>query len=169
MKKKRTLLGLALLVAVLILGVGYAALTSIDLDLTGTVNVSPSDANFKVVWSEGTPANTEDSVSVVGSKSVTFTVNSLKAVGSTATATFKIKNNSGAGINAIVSVPTIEEGDENADYFTVTTNYGDSAITLAPTEDKEVTVTVTLDKAPVDEDITGTFTITLKADAEAAA
>ena len=47
MKKKKSFVALALVVAVLVLGVGYA-LTTIDLKVNGDITVSPDDSNFDV-------------------------------------------------------------------------------------------------------------------------
>ena len=47
MKKKKSFIALALVVAVLVLGVGYA-LTVIDLKVNGDITVSPDDSNFDV-------------------------------------------------------------------------------------------------------------------------
>ena len=47
MKKKKSFVALALVVAVLVLGVGYA-LTTIDLKVNDDITVSPDDSNFDV-------------------------------------------------------------------------------------------------------------------------
>ena len=117
MKKNKTLLGVALLIAVLMLGVGYA-LESRQLSLTGTATANPTDANFIVEFSSATANNTSDTATFTGT-SATYTVNSLTEVGQTAVGTFKIKNMSKAGINANITAGRIAETDDG-NYFEVT-------------------------------------------------
>ena len=49
MKKRRTFIVMAILLAVLVLGVGYAAISNITLYLTGTANIV-ADADFNVIY-----------------------------------------------------------------------------------------------------------------------
>ena len=39
MKKKKTFMGMAIIIAILVLGVGYAAVEGVDLFVTGTANI----------------------------------------------------------------------------------------------------------------------------------
>lgn len=170
MKKRNTLLGLALLVAVLVLGVGYAW-DAINLQINGTVEVAPNSENFKVVFSEGALTKGTEGTDVVttdGTKTAGLDVKSLVAVGDTVVATYTVKNNSGAGINAVLGEVTVTEGTTNAEYFSVTTEWLDATTTLAPTGTRQLKVTVTLDKAPVDDTVEGSFNITFDATAQAA-
>lgn len=166
MKRKNTLVGMALLIAVLMLGVGYA-LDTRTLSIDGTVDVTASSENFKVEFTAASAADTSNTASVdtTDKTKATLTVTTLKSVGDTATATFTVSNNSAAGISANIPVPEIVE-NENGDYFEVTTDW--TATTLLPTDgsnSKVMTVTVKLIKAPV-SDIEGKFTINLNATAE---
>ena len=52
MKNRKTFFGLALLLAVLTLGIGYAALSNVTLNITGTATGTPDSSNFKVELSE---------------------------------------------------------------------------------------------------------------------
>lgn len=165
MKKNKTLLGVALLIAVLMLGVGYA-LQSRQLSLTGTATANPTDANFIVEFSSAEANNTSDIATFTGT-SATYTVNSLTEVGQTAVGTFKIKNKSNAGINANITAGQIAETDDG-NYFEVTSAIEDNT-NVAVNGEATYTVTVKLIKAPVDEAATGTFTVGFTAQAVAAA
>lgn len=50
MKKRKTFLGLILVIAVLVLGVGYAALTSVNFTINGTASATADQENFKVIF-----------------------------------------------------------------------------------------------------------------------
>ena len=161
MRDRKALMIIALLIAVLVLGVGYA-LNTIGLDLIGTVNVDPDDANFSV---EFVGASTDGDVNEVAYTvdEAVFTVNSLAVVGDEATATFTLKNKSKAGVNA--SIDAVVEEMSNGEFYTPTIDWADDTL-LKPNEEKVMTVTVTLDKAPVTATIEGVFTVTLTATAE---
>lgn len=172
MKKRNTMLGMGLLIAVLVLGIGYA-FTAIDLTIGGTVNVSPDASNFKVLFSAAEAANTKDSATITDSDTNSITgeiiINSLVSVGDTATVTFTVKNDSDAGIGAVINKPVINK-TTNGEYFEVTTDWDSADTTTIPSvtgNTKDLVVTVKLVKAPVDADIEGKFTVTLTANADA--
>ena len=50
MKNKRTLVVVALIVAAILLGIGYAAIANVTLNITGNVTASPDQTNFKVLF-----------------------------------------------------------------------------------------------------------------------
>ena len=55
MKKRRSLVISLLLIAALAIGVGYAAINDIPLDITGTAEVAADQANFKVIFKDPVP------------------------------------------------------------------------------------------------------------------
>ena len=169
MKKKKSFVALALVVAVLVLGVGYA-LTTIDLKVNGDITVSPDDSNFDVNFTDakitttGTLAGQTDTATKGDGKIATLSVKSLKTVGEKVVAEYTITNNSKAGINATLTNPTATQTDDTAkDYYTVTATLADTN-PIAPNGTKKLTVTVELVKAPLDE-VTGAFEVTFKASA----
>lgn len=168
MKKNKTLLGVALLIAVLMLGVGYA-LQSRPLSLTGTATANPTDANFIVEFSSASANHASDTAEIdaADKTKATFTVTSLTEVGQTAVGTFKIKNMSNAGINANITAGQIAETDDG-NYFEVTSDLTGNT-NVAINGEATYTVTVKLIKAPVDAAATGTFTVGFTAQAVAAA
>ncbi len=169
MKKKKSFVALALVVAVLVLGVGYA-LTTIDLKVNGDITVSPDDSNFDVNFTDasitttGTLTGKTDTADKGNGKIATLSVKTLKTVGEKVVAEYTITNNSKAGINATLSNPTATQTDDTAkDYYTVTAELADNAA-IAPNGTKKLTVTVELVKAPLEE-VTGNFTVTFNASA----
>ena len=167
MKKNKTLLGVALLIAVLMLGVGYALGTK-PLSLTGSATATPTDANFVVEFSSASASHGADvaAVDTTDKTKATFTVTSLTAVGDTAVGTFKIKNLSNAGINAKITAGQLTETDAD-NYFEVTTSLTDNE-NVAVNGEATYTVTVKLIKAPVTGDAVGQFTVGFTAEALAA-
>ena len=166
--KKKTFMGLALLLAVLVLGVGYA-LTADDLvvslgataEKTGGFNVVFSAAE-KVTTDTATAKITE--ITTTGDTTASMTV-SLKNVGDTVTGKFTVKNASLAGINANFANANIvvDPDPATSSYFTIVVEKDFTTSTVL-TKDGETTfdVKVTLKKANVtDAEVTENFTITL--------
>ena len=169
MKKKKSFVALALVAAILVLGVGYA-LTTIDLKVNGDITVSPDDSNFDVnftnanITTTGTLAGQTDTATKGDGKIATLSVKSLKTVGEKVIAEYTITNNSKTGINATLSNPTATQTNDAAkDYYTITTALEDTN-PIAPNATKKLTVTVELIKAPLEE-ITGNFTVAFNASA----
>lgn len=169
MKKKKSFVALALVVAVLVLGVGYA-LNTIDLKVNGDITVSPDDSNFDVkftaasITTKGTLAGQTDTATIGDGKEATLSVKTLKTVGEKVVAEYTITNNSKAGINATLTTPTATQTNDAAkDYYTVTATLENNDA-IIPNGTKKLTVTVELVKAPL-EDVTGNFTVTFKASA----
>lgn len=169
MKKKKSFVALALVVAVLVLGVGYA-LTTIDLKVNGDITVSPDDSNFDVNFTDasitttGTLTGKTDAATKGDGKTATLSVKTLKTVGEKVVAEYTITNNSKAGINATLSNPTATQTTDAAkDYYTVTATLENNDA-IAPNGTKKLTVTVELVKAPLEE-VTGNFTVTFNASA----
>lgn len=163
MKKRTSALAAFLLCATMGLGVGYAAITD-SLSIGGNASAKVHADGFLVEFSVAeTPAPEKCTVTVQTDKTVaTFTTTQLKNKNDVASATLIITNNSTLSLDAVVSVPTITNNNQN--YFTVATNFGTQAVTLAPNETKAVEVTVTLRNAVVEEQLCE-FTITFAVEA----
>lgn len=162
MKKKRTLVGVALLVAVLMLGVGYAAISNITLNINGNISASPSDDNFivKLVKDPAPVVSDADLVSatVTGDKVGTINVTGLTAKGEFVTATYTVANTS-PDLKAGITASAVWS---NKTYFNVTTTVKDAEI-AALTGTTTVEVKVELIKTPVDVDVTDTVTVSIVA------
>lgn len=71
MKKRKTFIGLAIFVAVLALGIGYAAVTGVTLNINGKANVS-ANADFLVKFNKDGGTGTHTSIPA---HTITYTVN----------------------------------------------------------------------------------------------
>lgn len=179
MKKKNTFIGVALLIAILMLGIGYAA-TTLDLSITGTATGVESEENFKVVFKSATAGNqAQENAAAVKSveilddaKTAEMTVQ-LGVVGEMASATFFVENQSANGIAASVKAENVKVLDMDgnlysSDYFNVELEWMDADITVYPATDTEeaesfpVVVNVTLKKAVLGTAVTESFQVVLE-------
>lgn len=143
MKKNRTIIIALLLIAALALGIGYANLSNIPLNISGSAQFNPSQGDFTVIF-EGTPAVEKATASVLADKTkASMDVTALKAVGETATATFTVKNTGKYAAKILSCTAT----DTENDYLQVTVEDVAGTV-LQPNDTKTVTVTVTLVKLP---------------------
>ena len=165
MKKRRLAIIAFMFIAVLTLGIGFAALT-VDLDINGSAELGLNPAFSEKVNFTSAVANMAQNGDTAGinqqnSHKANFTVKSLKNAGDTATFTYVITNTS--DYDAIVTVETITN-TVNATYFTVTTDVPDSGVPLTNTDGTTtVIVTVKLNAVPASTELTGTFGIILRA------
>ena len=153
MKKKKSLLSLGLLALVLVLGVGYAVVSTQNLEIGGTASVAEStlDVSF-----EGTTSKDGDGTIVAeaskGSLSADITVTGLTAIGDKASATYTIQNLE-TDLNAEISLKETNGIKNNkSEFFKVTTSVDDATTTITKESTGTVTVYVELIKLPIDED-----------------
>lgn len=170
MKNRKTVVVAFLLVAVMLLGVGYAALTDV-LDITGSADVNQSAAeeafNEDIHFADGgavaNDAGNTASVNVDNNDKASFTANNLKGKGDKATFTFTIQND---GDLAAEITPSISS-NTNTEYFKITSDWAGQTKTLAA-KNSDVpstityTVTVELLETPTNT-IAGSFVIELTA------
>lgn len=185
MKNRKTVVVAFLLVAIMILGVGYAALSDTFV-LNGNATVSKDSAtdafNEDVVLLGIVTSGTGDGATVVSDvtdiatygytascnvaqDTASYHVYSLKGAGDTKTITFRVKNNGDVPANLVVAASGADTNN-NTEYFTVTYSLAaGSSTTLAAGAYIDVIVTVTLNKTPTaDTGATGTFTFTFVAE-----
>ena len=164
MKNRKTLLGFGLLVLVLVLGVGYAVVSSVSLTIDGTVSAnSDIKVSFKEVKNESN-ASLVEATTTNGSTTATFNVSDLSAVNQTEYAVFTIQNLE-SDVTAKIS---LEEAIKPTDktYFEVTTDLNENAV-IQPNGTLDVKVSVTLKSTPLtDENSEANVTIKLKAEAK---
>lgn len=170
MRNKKSFLTLVILALVLILGVGYAAVSGVSLSITGTV--STADETLDVYFT-GTPtvSNTTGNVVATGALgsgekplAATIEVSGLSDVGDTATVTYTVKNDD-KDLAAAIAETTREVmngSTDLSDYFEVTTDYSEEVI--APNGQITVAVTVRLAKLPIEAE-NSTANITIEFDA----
>lgn len=162
MKKRNTFLAIALLLAVVVLGVGYAAATG-PWVISGTATASANDG-FDVAF---TAVDKEDLGTVTNDTTASMEV-TLAEVGDSETVTFTLTNRSPEGIGAKIDKNSItikyeaEDGSVTADaseYFTVTYDLGSETID-SNNGTTTLAVTVTLDKAALAE-VTEKFEVSI--------
>lgn len=169
MKKKKTFMGLAVFTAVLVLGIGYA-ISSTPLNITGTATASGSDENFVVKFDKAvdpvvtkTNNNSTVTATITDDNNATITVEDLSAKGDTATAKYTIRNDS-PDLKAALSAETeiVPTSDNGADYFTVDYSFEDDVIDANATT--TVTVTVKLEKTPINTEESANIKVNITAD-----
>ena len=185
MQKRRTFTVMAILIAVLILGIGYAAISATNLTLNGTANVK-ANADFSVVYdtthtvavsNTGTGSTFDDNgvtrTVVAGAYSSTTVATMTVWLDNThrqASAVYKIDNNSSelsASLEATIT--NVDEHGLNEEYFdpVEVEYYSDSTCTTPITTGEVVEhgdsaymkVTVKLAKTPLDDIAGATFTV----------
>ncbi len=173
------MLGMALIIVVLMLGIGYAALTTTNLFVTGNVNVTKNDNNFKVSYDRDKVPTVSDSAKATAAytdeKNATLSVTGLVVKGDKVTATYTIHNESTdllanlAKENITVTdantAETTDNGLDDTQYFQVTSEIGASQIGAG--ESTTVTVTVELLKTPI-QNVGVTINVPFTATAEEA-
>lgn len=177
MKNRRTALIAFLLVAVMLLSVGYANLTD-RLTIIGNAEIDLNTANAtfdsKIAFTaaEATESTGTGSVADVAgytADDATFTANKLAIVGEYSVFEFTITNNS--NVDAKISVESTKlsgaenPSNSNEDKFTVSYAYSNPDMTVAKNGGTiKVTVTVTV-KAPIIVETSASFGIELTATA----
>ena len=165
MKNRKTVVVAFLLVAVMLLGVGYAALTDV-LDITGSADVNQSaaeeafneDIHFAVNGAVANQAGNTASINADNNDKASFTANNLKGKDDTATFTFTIVNDGDLDANVTPSISS----NTNQAYFAISSDWNGQTKLLEAGQSLEYTVTVTLIETPTST-IAGSFVIELTA------
>ena len=173
MKNRKFVVVAFLLVAVLLLGVGYAALTD-TLTIIGNAHIDLDQAN--VVFDEKVYFSASEATSSTGTGTIadvadhtaddaTFTANKLAVKDEQSVFTFTIKNDSNVDADISVNAKKLSGADNpsnsNEQKFTVTYSYPDG-MTIAAGGTIRVVVTVTVKEA-ITEATSATFGIELTA------
>lgn len=155
MKKRRTVIVAFLLLAVMTIGIGYAAIVD-TLDITGTADLSTSnafDANifFSNAVADGQTGNTAK-VNDDNNDKASFSAASMIKEGDTAVFTFTIQNDNNR--DAKITMKTHSNTDDTHFGIAMTWEGGEDAygtgaeLTVAAGQSAEVTVTITLVSLP---------------------
>lgn len=166
MKNRKFIVVAFMLVACMIVGVGYAVLTD-TLNLEGDAEVSHTNAEnafdgdvyFSAV-STGDGYTAE--ILQTNPDKGNFTVTGLEGINDTVTITFTIMNDS--DIAALVKMDAVNTILTNDTYFAVTYSIDATGVQIPAGGTQDVTVTVKLLKTPVlaeNQTISGTFTYEL--------
>ena len=163
MKKRRSVVIAFLLIAALVMGIGYAALTDV-LDITGSADINQSaaeDAFDEDIYFTTAVANQEGntaSVNADNNDKASFSAKTLKGQGDTATFTFTIYNDGDLDANVTPSISS----NTQEEYFKISSDWNGQTKVLAAKGTLTYTVTVELLKTPT-ETLSGSFIIELTA------
>ena len=163
MKRRTGILGV--LIAILAIGIGYAVVSAIPLEIKGTGTVASNPNGFVVKFS-GVASKTGDgtlNASITNDTHATISVSDMTESGQKATFVYTVLNASEEmNYAANLTTPTVEV--EKSEYFDVTAVV-DNPTTIKQNETTTVTVVVTAKKTPVGDDVTSNITVTLNAEA----
>lgn len=163
MKRKTGILGV--LIAILAIGIGYAVISAIPLEIKGTGTIASNPDGFVVKFKD-VASKTGDgtlNASITDDTHATISVSGLTESGQKATFVYTVVNASEVeNYSANLTTPTVEV--EKSDYFDVTAVV-DNPITIKQNETTTITVVVTAKKIPVGDDVTSDITVTLNAEA----
>ena len=156
MKNRKKMITTALIVLVLLLGVGYATVSSVSLNINGT---SKAETKELQVFYDGTNSGTSAKVTAISSpentRAATFTVENM-TLNETVTMTFEVKNYE-TDVNATLAAPSVTQ-NTNREYFQVTTSCDKTTLNAGDTA--TITVNVKLIKTPVTDEA-GSTTVTV--------
>ena len=156
MKNRKKMITTALIVLVLLLGVGYATVSSVNLNINGSAKAGSKELQ---VFYDGTNSGTSAKVTAISSpvktREATFTVENM-TLNETVTMTFEVKNYE-TDVNATLAAPSVTQ-NTNEEYFQVTTSCDKT--TLNAGETATITVNVKLIKTPVTDEA-GSTTVTV--------
>lgn len=155
MKQKTTFVTIILVIALLCLGIAYAVITGVNLEITGQVAATAAEGKIDVKFTDaqkGAGSNGTVTAEVNSSDPLkaTFDVSGLTTQGETATMIYTIENQS---TDIAATLTKNEPTWTNKDWYNVTCTLSgtdlakNSADTTADTQ--TATVTVTLLKTPV--------------------
>ena len=159
MRKTSKIILITIVATSILLGLGYAAIQNITLNVTGSAAAAVNQENFDVRFTRviGVSDNTCVTANVESDQKANIVVSGLTAKGQFITATYEIKNYS-QDLSADLKIVTT---NSNADYFTISSRLADKSITAGNTT--TVVVTVELTKTPIDGTVTSNISVGLEA------
>ncbi len=157
MKNRKKMITTALIVLVLLLGVGYATVSSVNLNINGSAKAGSKELQ---VFYDGTNSGTSDKVTAISSpvntRAATFTVENM-TLNETVTMTFQVKNYE-TDVNATLDAPSVTQNTKS-EYFQVTTSCDKTTLNAGDTA--TITVNVKLIQTPVTAEA-GSTTVTVE-------
>jgi hypothetical protein len=175
MKNRRRTITAFILIACLVMGLGYAALTDV-LDITGTAEITAGNAQAgfdEDIYFESaealqhTTAAVPDSAEVLSNNdNAYFYSNNLATAGDTASFKFVIRNDSDLEVTITPTLTSADGANTNTEWFSLVSDWAGQPKTVAANSSIEYTVTITLLKTPTletGEVLTGKFGVTLTA------
>ena len=163
MKRKTGILGV--LIAILAIGIGYAVISAVPLEIKGTGTVGSNPDAFVVKFQSVLSQEGDGTLnaSITDDTHATMSVSGLTETGQTATFVYQVVNASEEdNYAAELSTPTVVV--EKNEFFVATATV-QTPTTIGQNETTTVTVNVTAIKTPVGDDVTSDITVTLNAEA----
>ena len=141
--------GILLIATIILIAIGYAAITNVELKISGTGNAQANKDNFIVEFigipTTGGKGKTQATIDTKDATKGNMTVSGLTAKGDTATATYTVKNQS----QDLSADLTAKATSSNESYFETMCTV--EKTTLKAQEETTLTVTIKLLKTPIDE------------------
>ena len=146
MKKKSMLI-----VAILLMSIGFAAVST-TLVINGNARVSENEEDFSVIFTAASIDGKDVYSTVVDDtkKIITFETNELKTLNQTSVLTYEVTNNS-SNYDAEVSVTCVPKEGTTAKYTSIKNKLENDATKVLAKESINGTLTVTLNKIPIEE------------------
>lgn len=157
MKQKKTFITILLVVALLCLGIAYAAIVGVDLTISGNVAATAAEGKIDVQFTKAEITANPNSATATATvdnsdkTKATISVSGLKTEGQTVTATYTIENKA-TDIAATLAQPNVSF--DNSEWFDVTCTLSGTTLEKnsdATTDTQTATVIVKLKKTPVTE------------------
>ena len=161
MRRRNIYIVLFILISIIVLGIGYAAIGNINLIANGSLSAVADQSNFDVKFLstevnaptiQGSPTN---SVTVTSNTTASFNVLSLVEKDDSVTATLKVKNES----NNVGARISLNLSNSNSEYFKVTEHVDDTELQVG--DITTVTVTVKMIKTAFENNQATNITATL--------
>ena len=163
-KNKKTLqIVLLVVIAVVTLGIGYAAISAVNLIINGNATASVNQENFKVHFTQAqaisgsTGASGTSTIDTQDDTKAMFDVTGLTKVGDYAEAVYTVRNDSN-GVGAEISLSV---SNSNSEYFKVTETIQDNKLQAG--EETTAKVKVEMIKTPITDSVSTSVTATLTA------
>ena len=159
MSKTSKIILVTIIATCILLGLGYAAITNITLNIAGTASATVDSGNFKVRFTDNIVVSDSAYVTATrtGDTVATINVSGLTTAGDKVTATYEIANDS----TDLSSDLNVKATNSNANYFSVSSRLADTSLTAGSTT--TVLVTIELLKTPIDADVSTNIGVTLNA------
>ncbi len=159
MISRTRLILIALVSVVLLIGVGFAAITSTQLNITGNTVANPDQSNFIVKFLETTEVSDSGKVTaeVVDDTHATLEVRGLVTKSDYVTATYIMKNMSD-DLSADIAIAI---GNNNEEYFSTIAELEKTSLKAG--EEAKIVVRVELIKVPKTQDETAKITAIIEA------
>lgn len=174
MKKKKAIIGLLVILVIILLAIGYAAISNQTLKVRGTAKAVVADTNFNVVFSQvgaatfadgttetATASGAIDTTDATG-RTAKIEVNGFSKIGDTVTIPYTISNDSVEDIGA--QITAININNSNEDYFNVVVSPRESDEVIHSGETRVENVSVVCTQTPITEDQTATIIISFTAE-----